>query len=277
MTEIHRGFAEVNGTRLYYEVAGSGPALALVHGFSLDTRMWDDPFEEFARHYQTVRYDTRGFGKSASPTREPYMDTADLKALLDYLGIARAAVLGLSRGGGIAIDFALVHPEATRALIPVDPTLGGYRWSPAWEASYAPVAARGQAGDIAGAKQLWLAHPLFEPAMANPAVAARLTQMVSDYSGWHWVNADPGRGARPPAATRLDQIRAPTLIVVGERALPDIHRTAEVLQRGIPDTRTIVLPGAGHLPNMEAPQAFNESVRRFLAEALSAPSGPDGS
>jgi pimeloyl-ACP methyl ester carboxylesterase len=147
----------------------------------------------------------------------------------------------------------------------VDSTLGGYRWSPAWEASYAPIPARRQAGDIASAKKLWLAHPFFEPAMANPAVAARLTQIVSDYSGWHWGNADPGRGARPPAAGRLGEIRAPTLVVVGERDLPDLHRTAEALQQGIPNAQKVILPGAGHMANMEAPQKFNEVVLSFLA------------
>jgi pimeloyl-ACP methyl ester carboxylesterase len=125
--QIQTGFAELNGTRLYYEVAGSGAALAFVHGFSLDTRMWDDQFEAFAERYRVVRYDARGFGKSALPGSEKYMHAADLKALLEQLGIDRASVVGLSMGGGIAIDFALTYPEATRALVLVDSTLGGFR------------------------------------------------------------------------------------------------------------------------------------------------------
>jgi pimeloyl-ACP methyl ester carboxylesterase len=261
-----QGFAEVNGTRLYYETAGAGPALVLVHGFSLDARIWDDQFAVFAKRYQVVRYDLRGFGKSALPTGERYMDAADLKAVFDHLGIERATLVGLSKGGGIAIDFAVTRPEAVRALVLVDSTLGGFRWSKEWEASYAPVTAQGQAGDIAGAKQLWLAHPFFQPAMANPAVAPRLAQIVMDYSGWHWQNADPGRGARPPAVERLGEVRAPTLVVVGERDLPDLHRTAEAIERGIPNARKVVLPGVGHLPNMESPRQFNEVVLDFLAE-----------
>jgi 3-oxoadipate enol-lactonase len=76
------GIVEVNGTRLYYEAAGSGPALVLIHGFNLDTRMWDDQFEVFAQHYRVVRYDARGFGQSALPTDEPYTGADDLQALL---------------------------------------------------------------------------------------------------------------------------------------------------------------------------------------------------
>jgi pimeloyl-ACP methyl ester carboxylesterase len=189
----------------------------------------------------------------------------DLRALLDHLGIGRADIVGLSMGGGIAVDFALAYPEAVRALIPVDSTLGGFRWSEAWEASYRPVAAKGRAGDIAGAKALWMAHAFFAPALEKPDVAARFRQMVSDYSGWHWNHRDPGRGVEPPACERLSEIRAPTLIVIGERDLPDLHRTAEALARGLPHARKVTLPGVGHMANLEAPEAFNRAALDFLA------------
>ena len=90
----HTGFADVNGTRLYYELAGAGHPLVLIHGFTLDTRMWDDQFAVFAQEYQMLRYDLRGFGKSALPTGGSYAHTDDLKALLDSLHIAHASFLG---------------------------------------------------------------------------------------------------------------------------------------------------------------------------------------
>jgi pimeloyl-ACP methyl ester carboxylesterase len=123
-----KDYAEVNGTRLYFEVAGSGHPMILIHGFTLDNRMWDDQFDTFALHYQVIRFDVRGFGKSALPTCESYSYAADLKALIDHLGISHAYVLGLSLGGMIAIDFALEHPEATDALILADTALGGFQW-----------------------------------------------------------------------------------------------------------------------------------------------------
>jgi 3-oxoadipate enol-lactonase len=70
--QIETGFADVNGTRFYYEIAGSGHPLVLIHGNTLDTRMWDDQFEVFVQQYRVLRYDVRGFGKSAVPTTEPY-------------------------------------------------------------------------------------------------------------------------------------------------------------------------------------------------------------
>src|SRR6266540_3962879 len=97
------GYAKVNGTRLFYEVAGSGHPLVLIHGHILDRRMWDDQFAVFARRFRVLRYDMRGYGRSALPMGEPYHAVDDLKALLDYLGIARTYVLGLSKGGIVAI------------------------------------------------------------------------------------------------------------------------------------------------------------------------------
>ena len=87
--DVQQGLAEVNGARLYYEVAGSGHPLVLIHAYALDTRMWDSQFEEFAQRYQVVRYDVRGFGRSAPPTEESYSHVEDLKALLDLLSLPR--------------------------------------------------------------------------------------------------------------------------------------------------------------------------------------------
>ena len=95
----------VNGTHLYFEQAGSGHPLVLIHGFTLSTEMWEDQFAVFARHYRVIRYDMRGFGRSALPTEGPFRAVDDLYALLDALGVSRTFVLGLSMGGGVAIDF----------------------------------------------------------------------------------------------------------------------------------------------------------------------------
>src|SRR2546423_13431038 len=130
--QARAGFADVSGTRLYYELAGAGPPLVLIHGFSLDSRLWDEQFAAFARRHLVLRYDLRGFGRSAPPRGERYAHTHDLRALLEHLGVGPGVLLGLSLGGRVAIDFALEHPDLTRALIPVDAMLGGHRWSEAW-------------------------------------------------------------------------------------------------------------------------------------------------
>ena len=259
-----QAFAEVNGTRLYYEIAGSGHPLVFLHGFTFDTRMWDDQFDAFAQHYRVVRYDMRGYGKSALPTEESYSPTDDLKALLEHLEIDRAHLVGLSRGGAVAIEFALAHPEATSALVLVDPVLGGHSWSQEAARTDGAVWETAAKSGIEAAKAQWLAHPLFAPAQEKPEVAARLGRIVSDYSGWHLINTDPVRYPDPPAAQRLHEISAPTLIVVGERDLPDFHVIAETLQQ-IPNAHKVVLAGVRHMSNMEDPSGFNEVVLNFLA------------
>jgi pimeloyl-ACP methyl ester carboxylesterase len=258
------GYAAVNGTHLYYELAGSGRPLVLIHGFTLDTRMWETQYAVFAQHSQALRYDLRGFGKSAVPTREPYTHPDDLRALLTFLGIEHAMIMGLSLGGGIAVDFALTYPEATDALLLVSAGLfGGYEWLQGRPS--AAVRAQAQQAGLQAAKTFWLAHPLFAPAREKPLVAARLAEVVAAYSGWHLLNDDPARATEPPAIQRLDTIRAPTLIIVGERDIRDFQRVAEVLHQGIPGAKKVPMPGVGHMANMEDPERFNEIVLAFLA------------
>lgn len=256
-------FAEVNGTRLYYEVAGSGHPLVLIHGFTLDTRMWDEQFEAFAQRYRVIRYDARGFGKSANPSGESYAAADDLRALLEHLGVERAHILGLSMGGAYAVDFALCYPEATSSLIAVDSVLGGYQWQE-WGPTLASVFSAARESGVQAAKEVWLNSPLLAPALEKPDVAARLRQIVSGYSGWHFVNENPFPALDPPAIQRLGEITAPTLVIVGERDLPDFHAIADILGQRIPNTRRTVLPVVGHMSNMEDPDGFNEAVLSFL-------------
>src|SRR5512147_367629 len=111
---------------LYYEIAGEGHPLVLIHGGLVNSGLWDDQFEVFARQYRTLRYDVRGFGKSLAPTAY-FSNHGDLRDLLDFLGFRRACVLGLSMGGSIAIDFTLTYPDRAAALLPVASGLSGYR------------------------------------------------------------------------------------------------------------------------------------------------------
>jgi pimeloyl-ACP methyl ester carboxylesterase len=259
------GFAEVNGTRLYYEVAGSGHPLVLVHGFSLDTRMWDDQFASSARQYEVIRYDARGHGRSAAPGEQGYYHADDLKGLLDHLGYSQAHLLGLSWGAAIATEFVLAYIEMATALVAVDPVLWGYSWSPEYEQSLGKLWETGQTAGIAAARSLWLAHPVFAHALERPDVAQRLVDIVSDYSGWHWTHDDPGLLPDPPAARRLEEIAVPTLAIVGERDVFDHHAITNELSQRIPGAHKAVVPGVGHMSNMEDPARFNEVVLAFLS------------
>ena len=259
-----RGFANVNGTRLHYEVAGSGPTLVLVHGGAMDMRMWDDQMGPFTQRYRVVRYDVRGHGRSALPSGENYSRPDELKALLDYLGIRRASIVGLSMGGGIAIEFALSYPDATDALVPIGSGLGGYSRSDEWLALLETRKSIARNSGAQAAREFWLSTYVFGSALETPNVGPRVIEMVSDYSGWAWANDDPFQALDPPPIERLGEITAPTLVMAGERDIPDCLRIADLLERRIPGAKMAIMPGVGHACNMEDPGSFNRTVLRFL-------------
>src|SRR5260370_21184283 len=204
----------INGTHLYYEHAGSGHPLVLIHGFTLDTRMWEDQFAIFTQHYQAIRYDMRGFGRSALPTEEPFTAVEDLRALLDTLGVSRTFVLGLSRGGHVAIDFALMYPERTCALLLFDPALGGWTWSEAFSQSMRELEITAQTQDVDAPRQRCLAPPFFLPARERPGLAARLAQIVASYSGLSWLHASSEHDANLPDLPPLQRIKIPPLLLM---------------------------------------------------------------
>ncbi len=255
------GFAPIEGGQLYYEEVGSGPTLVFIHGFSLDLRMWDDQFDLFSDKFRVIRYDLRGFGKSSEVGRESYSHLEDLESLLKYLKIEKASLIGLSMGGRVAVDFAINYPEMTSSIVPVDSILHGFGFKK-WDTS--AVWIKGAQSGPEAAKAMWLEDPLFAPAQRKKAVAARLNQIVQDYSGWHFVNPNPWRSLAPATIQQLHKIACPTLVIVGEEDLDDFHEIASVLEERIPGAKKEMLPAAGHMSNMENPEAFNQILREFL-------------
>lgn len=259
-------FCDINGARLYYEIAGLGTPIVLihVHGFGLDLRMWDDQFGVLAEDHRVLRYDARGFGNSSLPDGAPYTHADDLNALLEFLNIEAATIIGLSMGGRIALNFTLNFAPRVRKLVLVDSALNGFQWSHEWQALWQSMQRVAVERSPKAANELWLAHPLFAPAREHPHVRARLAQMVGDYSGWHWNHQDSHRPTPKPDEGRLGELNVPTLVLVGERDLPDFHRIADILHRGIKGARREIIPGVGHMSNMEAPEHFNRAVLSFL-------------
>lgn len=258
-----QGFAQVEGGALYYQVEGDGLPVVFLHGFGLDQRMWDDNTPALAACSRVIRYDLRGFGQSSLPAG-PYSNVDDLRTLLGALGHERAAIVGLSMGGGVAVDFALTHPEATAALVLVSATVNGFPFSTTFSASAQALYATARRDGAAAGCSAWFHHALFGPARERATTAAHLSRIIHDYSGWHFVNADPGQSPEPPAFGRLEAIGAPTLIIVGERESSDFQDIADTLAGRIPGARKVVAPGAGHMPNMEEPAHFNRTVCDFL-------------
>lgn len=218
MSSVESGYADVNGTRLYYEEAGKGHPLVLIHGFGGNLRMWDDQFDQFAMDYKVLRYDSRGFGRSAMPVEgESYRHEEDLKALLEHLDISNTSLVGQSMGGEIAIDFAIAYPESTHSLVLVDSSLGGHKRAKDYNDLMIELFSKGREEGPEIVLEILLSSALLEAASEKPAVITRFKQILSTYSGWHLVNEDPQRRLPIPAIRQLDKIVVPpSLSLVNE-------------------------------------------------------------
>jgi len=256
----------VESTQLYYEVTGEGPTIVLVHSGGFDRRLWDEQFFTLADRYTVIRYDVRGHGKSPPPTK-PYSDAEDLYVLLQWLQVEKARVMGLSFGGSIAIDFTLAHPQMVDAMILVAPDVNGYVFSPEFNRAFIKIVTSIQQDDGAPAGDLWLQSPILAPTMENPRAVQKLRPIARENSGFWLINPlfrlDPF--VSPPATQRLAEIHAPALLIVGDRHITDVLNEARLVESGVAGIKKVVIPGAGHIVNVEKPQEFNRTTLNFLS------------
>jgi 3-oxoadipate enol-lactonase len=249
------------------EVAGEGPAVALVHEGIADSRMWDEQWPRWSQSFRLLRLDLRGFGRS--PLDGPYSHAADLVAALEEHGFRDVALVGVSLGGRVALEAAVARPDLVRALVLVAPGLPGHEWSDALRAEWAREEAALEAGDLDTAVEVslrtWVDGPDRDPADVDPGVRARVAEMQRDAYELQrdWVDEEP---LVPDLAERLGEVDAPVLVVVGEDDQPDLRAIAERLAREIPGARLATIANTAHVPSMERPREFDELVLPFLRE-----------
>jgi pimeloyl-ACP methyl ester carboxylesterase len=266
MERINAGLARVDKGRLYYEMRGQGRPLVLIGGgASLDRRAWDEQFAEFSKHYKVIRYDIRGIGKSSKPTA-PFSHSRDLFRLLKFLGIDKAALVGLSFGSAIAIDFTLEHPEMVSALVAAAPGLSSSK-AENLQAVTALASVAAQEGD-AHAIEL-IVDSMLPQSQENIPARQKVQEILSDNT--HVFHSDFAlislwQPVEPPAIEILSEITTPTLLLIGDRDFPDIQANAEKLGTSVASAKKIVIPGAGHIVNLEKPAEFNRAVLDFLGE-----------
>lgn len=236
------GFAEVNGTKLYYEVAGKGEPIVFVHGNFGDRRHWDKQFEPLSKKFKVVRYDVRGFGKSSMPKpEEPYSNWDDLKALMDYLKIDKAHICGLSMGSGIAVDFALVYPEKCLSVIPIGPWGSGFG-SGNFKSPNADLLLltlpiirelvyKGKLKEAVD--YIWKDNQCLARTVKDENTRKALLEMGYDYTFWSWLNQSKIQSLSPTGMDRLKEIKLPTLIVTGEYDHPGCIEVADIMKKEI--------------------------------------------
>lgn len=267
---IQTGTVESAGAQLSYETAGAGHPLVFLHAGIADRRMWDGQFLPFARHFRAIRYDQRGYGRTTAAAG-PHSHLRDLQALLDYLGVARAHLMGCSKGGRLALDFALAYPEHVSALVMVNSGAPGFQGSGGRPRQWEALEAAFEAGDLARANELeiqvWIDGPRRTPEQVDPAVRALALEM----NGIALASEAAGLGEeeRPPdGAGRLGEIRAPFLAIASDLDDPDFISAAEYAAAHIPGAQMALIRGAAHLPSLEQPDEFNRVVLDFLLERI---------
>jgi pimeloyl-ACP methyl ester carboxylesterase len=271
MTHVDLRFVEVDGGRLFFEVAGDGPAVVLLHPGLWDSRTWDEQFDAFSRRYRVLRYDVRGYGRSSRPEpSRPYSHVADLAAVMDAAGMERAALVGCSMGGAIALDFGLAHPERVAALVLATPGLGGFEETPEEEAWYADVGTQMEAAmaaaDIERVQDLRLR--IWAPLGTEDAAGRRIREIAFD--NLHEITMDEGAQERldPPAIERLHEISVPTLVLPADHDPPDMARICRTLVDQIPGARVVRIPDTDHVINLRRPAEFDAAVLGFLGEVF---------
>lgn len=270
MTTIQSDFVDLNGATFYYEVTGVGEPLVLVHAGICDARMWDEQFTHFAQHYQVIRYDLRGYGRTPA-VAGPFAHHHDLYALLQHLGIQQANLLGCSMGGSACLDFALAYPGMVSRLILVGSAPSGYRAT--WPPQIAAVDAALQQGDFELAAelevQIWVDGIGRTPDQVPAAIRDRVRAMDTIALQNEVLDLGEPQPLDPPAVERLPELALPTLLLVGDLDQPRALGAIELLAERIPQARKVVIPGTAHLPNLEQPERFNELILDFLGQSKS--------
>lgn len=248
-------------TPLPYSAAGQGIPLLLIHGFPHDRSAWAPQLERLSEHAHVIAVDLRGPASRSTPaaiTME--MHARDVAALMDHLGLERAVICGLSMGGYIALAFALAHPERLRGLVLCN-TRAGADDAQAREGREEVAQRALKEGTAVIARGM-------APKMVTPAAPVELRRSIEAMMARQqpatvaaWAR---GMALRADQRGRLGSIEVPTLIITsdGDEAVPPADSTE--MHRAMPGSELVVIPGAGHMSNLEAPEAFDRAVKTFL-------------
>ena len=261
---LNSGFIDVKDGKLYYEMKGHGDeTIVFIHDGLVHGEVWDNQFASFSEKFRVVRYDRRGYGRSPKPEKT-YSNIEDLYQVFTSLNIDKAILIGMSAGGGLAIDFTLAHPEKVSSLIVVGAVVSGFSYSE----HMLTRGGRLKPEDYANPERLLeylVKEDPYEIAPQNKEVKEKLWTLMQAYP--QNIDFAKNRLAEPPerqAIGILKEIQIPTLIVVGEFDIPDVFVHAGAIESGIPNSQKAIIQNAGHLVPLEQPELFNQQVLNFL-------------
>jgi 3-oxoadipate enol-lactonase len=250
-----------NGITMRYRDEGSGPAVVLVHGWTLDLEMWVPQTAALHDSFRVICYDRRGFGlTSGHPSIEG--DLQDLEALCHHLELGRVALVGMSQGARAVMKFATTAPERISCVVLDGPPdlVGPDATDLEALKEFSPMA---RSGEVDAFRREWLNHPLLRLRTRDPSAHQALRSMIERYPGKDLVGGDvseSGLGLPP-----LESFEVPTLLVTGEYDLTERIGSANALARRLPRAERATIPDSVHLPNLDNPGPYNAVLRAFLS------------
>jgi len=259
---VDSGYVNVDGGKLFYEMAGKGDNIVLLHDGMVNRQIWDEQFPMLAKNYRVVRYDRRSYGKSSDPLTQ-YSHIDDLNQIFIQLKIDKATVFGMSSGGRLAIDFTLKYPEKVTGLVLVGAVVGGFGYSSHMDTRGGHFDPKTLASDPAKVIKYFIMDDPYEIYSGNTEAKEKVMRLLP-YMGSD--NRVPTRPADRVAIRFLSDIKVPTLILAGEYDIPDVHAHAGAINAGIKNSKREIIPRSGHLIPIEQPGLFNETVNNFLSK-----------
>ncbi|MEU3988656.1 alpha/beta fold hydrolase [Streptomyces platensis] len=270
-SEIDNGIVPIDEGELFYETAGSGPAVVLLHGGMLDQHMWDEQFTWLVNSgLRAIRYDARGHGLSSTVTGD-FAHHDDLCALLDALDVPSAVLVGLSHGARVALDTALAHPDRVTALALASPGISGRAFTDPFVLAHIKeqVAAIGAPDGaeryVEHFLRIWVDGPHREPSAVHPGFRERMRASAEANVEVHADGMGAGMPLEVGAADRLGEIRLPTVVFDGDLDSRDISANAHAIALTVPGARRVRMPGAAHMVNLENTPLFDHELHAFLS------------
>ena len=262
---------QVKGGSIHYTKVGDGLPIVLIHAGYLDSRMWDNQVEHFSGEYTVITYDVRGYGQS-SVVSSRYSDAEDLELLLDHLKVEKAVLIGVSNGGRISFDFAVEHPDRVTAMVLVDPSIKGYRSSgPEEDDLWSDFNLKSEKQNALIGEGKFREAAAMDVDIWMPVLTGKMREKIRDIAmenaRIYSPDSDPFElqiSPEPPAFTRLNVLKMPILMVVGDHDLPGMIALARRVHEMIPHSRMITIKGADHVPSLSKPDEFTRIVQDFL-------------
>ena len=263
-------FAASGSARLAYDVAGvpgSGSGVLLIHAGVTDRRSWAPLVAALEDQHYSVAYDARGFGETTYQP-EAFSPVDDAVAVMDASGLRRPVLVAASMGGRTAIDLALAHPERVSGLVLIGPAVSGAPEvddPPEAQAISDALDAADEAGDLDEVNRLEARLWLDGLPAPEGRVGGDTRALFLDMNCRALAAEDPGEGTgSDPAWSRLEQLAAPTLVIVGDLDLAECHERARELAKRVPGAEVLALADVAHLPHLEADRDCLVAIGSFL-------------